>query len=52
MEIEELAEHYNPAIIGWINYFGRFHGAVLYSQVFEYLNTTRFVGARAADTFC
>lgn len=40
MEIEELAEHYNPAIIGWINYFGRFHGSALYSQVFEYLNTT------------
>ena len=40
IEIEDLANLYNPVINGWINYFGGFHGSALYSQVFEYLNTT------------
>lgn len=40
LEVEELANLYNPVIRGWINYFGRFHGSALYSKVFEYLNTT------------
>lgn len=40
LEIDELANLYNPVVKGWINYFGRFHGSALYSKVFEYLNTT------------
>jgi RNA-directed DNA polymerase len=40
LEIDDLANLYNPVIKGWINYFGRFHGSALYSKVFEYLNTT------------
>ena len=38
--LKELAQLYNPAIQGWINYYSRFHGSALYSKVFDYLNTT------------
>jgi len=40
VELGDLAKLYNPAIQGWINYYGKFHGSKLYSGVIDYLNTT------------
>jgi RNA-directed DNA polymerase len=39
-ELSDLAKLYNPAIQGWLNYYGKFHGSKLYSGVIDYLNTT------------
>ena len=40
LDLHGLARLYNPAIQGWINYYGRFHGSALYSKIFEHLNTS------------
>jgi RNA-directed DNA polymerase len=40
LSLSEMAKAFNPAIQGWINYYGKFHGSALYSSVIDYLNTT------------
>jgi len=38
LDLAGMADCFNPAIQGWINYYGKFHGSALYS-IFDYINT-------------
>lgn len=40
LSLPEIAKRFNPAIQGWLNYYGKFHGSSLYSAIIDYLNMT------------
>ncbi len=39
ISLEDIARQFNPVLLGWINYYGRYHRSALYS-VLTHFNTT------------